>query len=142
MRCSGTSKKWLTHENYSGRSGKTKKTIKFSEESSRIILAKGNIELYDLGHVTRTVQCHSCRKHLPEGLAFCSCGVCLRPGEATKKGSQQYSNSTLLSCSNKSIKGQEAWRNSVATRSLESNGCQKRSMETWSGHFRNQVTRG
>ena len=33
--------------------------------------------------------------------------------------------STLLSCLNKSIKGQEARRNSVATRSLKSNGCQE-----------------
>ena len=45
----------------------------------------GNIELYELGQVSRTVQCHSCWKHLPEGLAFCSCGICLRPDEAKMK---------------------------------------------------------
>ena len=65
--------------------GKPEKTMKFSEESSRIILEMGNIELYELGQMTRTVQCHSCWKHLPEGLAFCSCGACLRPDEATMK---------------------------------------------------------
>ena len=47
--------------------------------------------------------------------------------------------SAFLCCSNKSIKEQEAWWNSVATRPLESNGCQKRSKETWQGHFHNQM---
>ena len=41
----------------------------------------GNIELYELGQVSSTVQCHSCLKHLSEGLTFCSCGICLRPDE-------------------------------------------------------------
>ena len=30
-----------------------------------------------------TTQCHSCLKHLPEGLKFCPCGACLRPDEDT-----------------------------------------------------------
>ena len=59
--------------------------MRFREESSRIIHEMGNIELYELGQMTRTVQCYSCWKHLPEGLAFCSCGVCLRSDEATIK---------------------------------------------------------
>ena len=42
-----------------------------------------NIELYELGEISRTVQCHSCLKHIPEGLTFCSCGVCLRLDEET-----------------------------------------------------------
>ena len=65
--------------------GKSRKLYEFNEESSRIVHEMGNIELYELGQMTRTVQCHSCWKHLPEGLAFCSCGVCLRPDEATIK---------------------------------------------------------
>ena len=84
-----------------------------------------------MGQISRTVQCHSCWKHLLQGLAFCSCVVCLRPDEATIKKDQSKIpsfDSTLLSCWNKSTKGQEAWRNSMATRPLESNGCQKRSM--------------
>ena len=59
-----------------------------------------NIECYELGQTTRTVQCHSCWKHLPERLAFCSCGVCLRPDEATIKKDQSKIpsfDSTLLS---------------------------------------------
>ena len=30
-----------------------------------------------------TTQCHSCLKHLPEGLNFCQCGACPRPDEDT-----------------------------------------------------------
>ena len=63
--------------------GKPENSLKFSEESSRVIHEVGNIEWYELGQMTRFVQCHSCWKHLPEGLAFCSCGVCLRLDEAT-----------------------------------------------------------
>ena len=44
----------------------------------------GNIELYELGHMFSTIQCHihassTCR----EGPAFRRCGICLRPDEAT-----------------------------------------------------------
>ena len=56
-------------------------SMKFSEESRRIIHEMGNIELYELGQISRTVQCQSCLKHIQEGLIFCSCGVCLRPDE-------------------------------------------------------------
>ena len=57
--------------------GNPQNSMRFSEESSRIIHEVGNIDLYELGQMTRSVHCHSCWKHLPEGLAFCSCGVCL-----------------------------------------------------------------
>ena len=57
--------------------------MKFSEESRRTIHELGNIELYELGQISRTVQCHSWLKHIPEGLTFCSCGICLRPDEET-----------------------------------------------------------
>ena len=78
----------LIHEIYSGRSEETSKLCIFSEESSRIIHELGKIEVYELGHMSSTIQCHSCWKHLPEGLAFYSCGVCLRPDEATIKKDQ------------------------------------------------------
>ena len=60
---------------------KTGKSIKFSEESSRTTHELGNIEMHELGQISRTVQCQSCLKHVPEGLIFCSCGICLRPDE-------------------------------------------------------------
>ena len=63
--------------------GKPEKSLKFSEESSRTIHELDNIELYELGQTSRTVQCHSCLKHIPEGLKFCSCGVCFRLDEET-----------------------------------------------------------
>ena len=39
---------------------KPKNSVIFSEEPSRIIHETGNIVLYELGQMTRTVQCHSC----------------------------------------------------------------------------------
>ena len=51
-------KKRLTHE--------PENSLKFSEESSRIIHEMDNFELYELGQISRTVQCHSC---LNEALA-------------------------------------------------------------------------
>ena len=44
------------------------KSIKFSEESSRLTHEMGNTELYELGQAS--VQCHSCLKHMQEGLTF------------------------------------------------------------------------
>ena len=55
----------------------------FSEESRRIIHELGNIELYELGQMSSTIQCHFCYKHLPHGLRICLCGMCLRPDEDT-----------------------------------------------------------
>ena len=57
------------------------KSIKFSEESSRTIHELGNIELHELGQISRIVQCQSWFKHEPEGLIFCTSGMCLRPDE-------------------------------------------------------------
>ena len=65
--------------------GKPENSVKFSEESRRVIHEMGNIELHELGQILRTVQCHPCLKHIPEGLTFCVCGVCLRPDEETIK---------------------------------------------------------
>ena len=58
---------------------KPDKSIKFSEQSSRTIHELENIELHEPGQTPRTVQCHSCLKHIPEGLIFCACGICLPP---------------------------------------------------------------
>ena len=61
--------------------GKAEKSIKFSEESSGAIHELGNIELHELGQISRTTQCQSCLKHVLEGLIFCSCGICLQLDE-------------------------------------------------------------
>ena len=42
---------------------KPEKSINFSEESSRTIHELGNIELHELGQISRTVQCQSCLQH-------------------------------------------------------------------------------
>ena len=55
----------------------------FSEESRRVTYEMGNMELFELGQISSTVQCHSCLKHMPEGLKSCECGVCLWPDEDT-----------------------------------------------------------
>ena len=57
------------------------KSIKVSEESSRTIHELGNVEMHELGQISRTVQCQSCLKHVLEGLIFCACGICLRHDE-------------------------------------------------------------
>ena len=63
--------------------GKPEDYMKFSEESSRTIHELVNIETYDLGQISRTVQCHSCLKYILEGLTICSSGVCFRLDEET-----------------------------------------------------------
>ena len=65
--------------------GRPEKSIKFCEESSGTIHELGNIEAYELGQISRTVQCHSWLKHLPEGLIFCACGIWLRLDEKTNR---------------------------------------------------------
>ena len=51
----------------------------FIEGSSRVIYEMGNMELFELRQTTDTIQCHSCLRHVPRGLKFCECGMCLRP---------------------------------------------------------------
>ena len=65
--------------------GNPENSMTFSEESLRTIHEMGNIELYELGQISRTVQCQSCSKHIPKRLIFCACGVCLQPDEETIK---------------------------------------------------------
>ena len=72
---------WIPDQINYWRFGEDRKSIKFSEEFSRAIHELGNIELHELGQICRTDQCQSCLKHVPEGLIFCSCGICLRPDE-------------------------------------------------------------
>ena len=65
--------------------GKTGQSTGFSEESSRTIQEMGNVELCELGETFRTVQCQACLKHEPEGLIYCSCGMCFRPSPEQKQ---------------------------------------------------------
>ena len=55
----------------------------FSEESSRMVYEMGSMKLFEQRHISVTTQFHSCLKHVPEGLKFCGCGVCLRQDEDT-----------------------------------------------------------
>ena len=106
------------------------KILTFNKESSRIIHEMGNIELYELGQISRTVQYQSCLKHILEGLTFCACGTRLRPDEEihTKDQSQiPGCDCPLLLCTSELLKRKKTQRNSVAKRPLESNGCPKRS---------------
>ena len=41
----------------------------------------GNMVLFDFWKCSATVQCHSCLKHMSEGIIFWKWGVCLRPDE-------------------------------------------------------------
>ena len=47
----------------------------FSEASRRTIKDLGNIELYDLGEISKTVQCPSCLKYSQKGTVYCLCGI-------------------------------------------------------------------
>ena len=51
----------------------------FSEASRRTIKELGNIEIYELGEISTTVQCTTCLRYSEEGTIFCTCGVCLMP---------------------------------------------------------------
>ena len=75
--------RWLPHWSILEDLGTPENSMKFNEESSHTIHALGNIELHELGQISRTVQRHSCMKHILEGLTLCSCGICLRPDEET-----------------------------------------------------------
>ena len=48
-----------------------------SENSRRTIHEMGNVELFELGKTTSTLQCQSCYKHVLDGIIFCGCGYCL-----------------------------------------------------------------
>ena len=54
-----------------------------SEESSRVLYEKGNLEFIELRQISATIQCPSCLKHVPEGLNMCLCDVWLRPKQGT-----------------------------------------------------------
>ena len=114
-----------THEIYSGRS----ETI-FSEESRRIIHELGNLELYELGQKSRTVQCHSCYKPMPEGLKL----LHMRNMPQTKRRYNETNWNTIknldcvtLVCPYQQLQMQKVWWISMAKRSLESEGRHKSS---------------
>ena len=49
---------------------------RFSEDPKKTIQRLGNIELYELGEVSKMTQCAPCSKYWPAGLLYCTCGVC------------------------------------------------------------------
>ena len=65
--------------------GKKGKSNKLSDESRRTLQKIGNIELYELGEMSKTTQCRACLKYAPEGLIYCPCGVCLMPSQEQRK---------------------------------------------------------
>ena len=84
---------------------KPENSMIFSEESSRIIHELGNIEVYEIGQMSNTTHCHSCFKHMSEGLAFCPCGTSFRPDDATKDPCK-IPNSDCALLPNRQTKGQ------------------------------------
>ena len=58
---------------------------RFSDASKRAIRELGNLDLYELGEVSKTVQCQVCFRHASEGLLYCPCGVCLMPSSEQKR---------------------------------------------------------
>ena len=129
-------------QNQSWRSGKTRKLY---ENQRRIQSHHPSSSMYELEQMTRTVQCLSCWKHLLEGLAFCSCGVCLRPDEATIRRIKVRFQALIVPCcrARTSRPGARSMAKlSGKPRSWESNECQKKSKETWQGHYHNLVATG
>ena len=49
-----------------------------STRNPRQLRKFGNIELFELGETSKTIQCQTCLKYSLEGLIYCSCGVCRR----------------------------------------------------------------
>ena len=118
----------------------------FSEESSRIMHVLGNIELYELGQMSSTVQCYSCFKHMPEGLAFCSCGMCFRPDEATITRIKGRFQTLIVPCyfarinrSRGKKRGETLWQHDH-WQAVDAK--RERSQETWQGHYHNQMATG
>ena len=103
---------------------------RFDEEESQKIYEQGNIELHELGQISRTVQCNSCLQHLPEGLIFCESGTCLRPDSGTtKRLSIKFKAMIAPYYAAKLQQRQEAWRSPMAEGPLESQRCGKNSRQ-------------
>ena len=49
----------------------------FSENSKKMILELGNVELFELCETTPKVQCPHCLLYWNQGIAYCTCGQCL-----------------------------------------------------------------
>ena len=64
---------------------KTGEFNRFSEESKKTVQILGKIELFDLGEVSKNIQCSSCAKYWPEGLLYCICRICLMPSTEQKR---------------------------------------------------------
>ena len=55
--------------------GKKGKFNTFSKASRRTIKELGNIELFELGEISKTVQCPTCPRYSKEGTSYCTCGL-------------------------------------------------------------------
>ena len=63
----------------------------FSEASKRTVKELGNIELYELGEISKTIQCPTCLRYPMEGTVYCTSGVCLMPlPEQTRKITNRF----------------------------------------------------
>ena len=60
-------------------SSETGEFNRFSEDSQKTVPKLGNIDLFELGEVSKKIQCSSCATYWPEGLLYCTCGICLLP---------------------------------------------------------------
>ena len=65
--------------------GKKGKFNRFSEESKHTVQKLRNIELYELGEISKTIQCQACSKYSPDGSLCCPCGVCHMPSPEQKR---------------------------------------------------------
>ena len=57
----------------------------FSEESKQVVHTLGNVESFELCHISHKVQCLSCVKYWMEGIMCCDCGTCCVPSEEARR---------------------------------------------------------
>ena len=58
---------------------------RFSEASKLTIRELGSIGVYELGEISKTVQCQACLKYALEGLHCCPRGACFMPSPEQKR---------------------------------------------------------
>ena len=64
---------------------------RFSDESKKTIQNLRKIALFELGEVSKKIQCPSCAKYWPEGLLFCTCELCfMHSSEQKRKIKSQF----------------------------------------------------
>ena len=75
--------------------GKKRTSNTLSKASRRTIKELGIFELYQLGEISKTVQCPTCLRYVEEGIVYCTCGVCFMPSPEKTKKSKTDSRSFL-----------------------------------------------